>query len=160
MSAITIQNDHAYPIDEPNLQQAVQAVIARHDIDADSGVTVVITDNATVQTLNDRYRHINQVTDILSFPCDPLPDAVPSAPYLGDLIIAYPYTRAQASRLGHTLNESLVLLVVHGTLHLLGYTHDTMAHRAQMWAEQAHILTQLAIDTAIVPMLEGLDDHA
>lgn len=77
------------------------------------------------------------------------------APYLGDLVIAYPYALAQAEREGHTIGDSLVLLVVHGTLHLLGYDHDTLEHRAAMWAAQDQALRALGVPTHIVPTLEG-----
>ena len=76
------------------------------------------------------------------------------APYLGDLVIAYPYASAQATGLGHPLADSLALLVVHGTLHLLGYDHDTTESRAAMWAAQARALTTLNISPEIVPSLE------
>jgi len=81
-------------------------------------------------------------------------------PYLGDLIIAYPYALAQAQREGHDAMQSFSLLVVHGTLHLLGYDHDTLENRAEMWAAQETALMALGISTAIVPSLEGsIDDH-
>ena len=53
-----------------------------------------------------------------------------------------------------SLEDTLALLVVHGTLHLLGYEHDTPENRAEMWAEQAIVLKALHIDTSIVPSLE------
>jgi ssRNA-specific RNase YbeY (16S rRNA maturation enzyme) len=43
---------------------------------------------------------------------------------------------------------------VHGTLHLLGYDHDTPEHRAEMWEIQAEVLRELGIDPQIVPALE------
>ncbi|MFN8564627.1 MAG: rRNA maturation RNase YbeY [Anaerolineae bacterium] len=77
--------------------------------------------------------------------------------YLGDLVIAYPYAAAQAQREGHALDDSLALLVVHGTLHLLGYDHDTPEHRAHMWAAQELALLALGISPEIVPALENRD---
>ncbi|MCA9908913.1 MAG: rRNA maturation RNAse YbeY, partial [Anaerolineae bacterium] len=50
------------------------------------------------------------------------------------------------------------LLVVHGTLHLLGYDHDTPERRAQMWGAQARALTTLGIPLDYVPALENLTD--
>ena len=55
--------------------------------------------------------------------------------------------------------ESLALLVVHGSLHLLGYDHDTPENKAEMWAEQAEALVALGISPEIVPPLEKESDH-
>jgi probable rRNA maturation factor len=108
--------------------------------------------------VNRQFRGIDAPTDVLSFPADEPPIEIDDEPpYLGDLIIAYPYASEQAARQGHTLSDSLSLLVVHGTLHLLGYDHDTPEHRAEMWAAQDAALTALGISTAIVPALEGGD---
>jgi probable rRNA maturation factor len=69
------------------------------------------------------------------------PDA---APYLGDIVIAVPYSRRQAAALGRSLDDELRLLVVHGVLHLLGYDHASPEEEARMWARQDEILAELA----------------
>ncbi|NDJ61452.1 MAG: rRNA maturation RNase YbeY [Chloroflexi bacterium] len=157
--AISIQNEADYPADPARLRAAAQAVLAHQQITV-GALTIVIADDAAVAALNQQFRGIDAPTDVLSFPADappvPLPD---EPPYLGDLVIAHPYTAAQAAAAGHDLHESLALLVVHGTLHLLGYDHGDDAQRAAMWAAQAAILRVLHIDPAIVPDLE-LDDSA
>lgn len=153
--AIEVQNEAAYPVDADNLIAAAKAVLAAHDVRPDSAITVVITDDETVTALNRQYRDIDAPTDVLSFPADPLPiDIADEAPYLGDLVIAYPYAAAQATGLGHSVADSLALLVIHGTLHLLGHDHDTADSRATMWAAQARALATLNISTEIVPSLE------
>lgn len=153
---IDIQNDAQYPIDEARLRAAVQTVLAQQQADPDSAASVVINDDAQVQALNHQYRGIDTPTDVLSFPADALPNELrgDEPPYLGDLIIAYPYALAQAEREGHAPGDSFALLVVHGTLHLLGYDHDTPENRAVMWAEQEKALRQLGISPDIVPQLE------
>jgi probable rRNA maturation factor len=159
--AIEVQNEHNFDVDIARLQTSSATVLAQHDVDADSTLTIVITTDEAVQTLNKQYRKIDAPTDVLSFPADPLPEelADEEEPYLGDLVIAYPYASAQAQREQHALGDSLSLLVVHGTLHLLGYDHDTPENRAEMWAAQAKALQTLGIDEAIVPTLES-SDHA
>lgn len=154
---IGIQNEKAYPITEMDLIAAAEAVLKQHDA-ITSEMTIVITDNDEVHALNQQYRQTDAPTDVLSFPAEPLPDGFSDdTPYIGDLIIAYPYASDQAQRLGHPLRDTLMLLVAHGTLHLLGYDHDTVENRKAMWAKQADALTALGIDLAIVPSLE--DDH-
>ena len=158
---IEVQNDDNFAVDMSRLQQAAQTVLARHDVAADSAITVVISTDEAVQALNKQHRNIDAATDVLSFPADPLPPELAEEEdesYLGDVIIAFPYTKAQAEREGHDVGDSVALMVVHGTLHLLGYDHDTPENRAEMWAEQVAALKIMGIDAAIVPALEGSDD--
>ena len=155
---IDIQNDANYLIDAARLQAASKQVLSQHDVDPETTLSVVFVDNAYIQGVNLQFRGIDAPTDVLSFPADEPPVEIEDEPpYLGDLIIAYPYASEQAAREGHTLDDSLSLLVIHGTLHLLGYDHDTPENRAEMWSAQDAALTALGISTAIVPALEGSD---
>lgn len=161
MHEIEIINEMGYPTDNAHLQQAATAVL-NQETESPHSLTIVITDNASVQALNQQHRGVDAPTDVLSFPADPLPpelQAVDEMPYCGDLIIAYPYAKAQAEKLNHALADSLCLLVVHGTLHLLGYDHDTPDNRRTMWTAQAQALATLGISDSIVPALET-NDHA
>jgi probable rRNA maturation factor len=113
-------------------------------------LTVVIADDAEVRDLNRDYRGIDAPTDVLSFSAmETAPSDVafvvagPDLPYLGDVIVSYGRTAAQAAEQGHSVEQELRLLVVHGVLHLLGRDHDTPQREAQMWAEQAAILAAL-----------------
>jgi probable rRNA maturation factor len=156
---IDVQNDADYPLDPARLQSAASEVLTQHQAAADSALTIVIVEDVYVRDLNRQYRNIDAPTDILSFPADPLPDELQDdGPYLGDLVIAYPYTVQQAAREGHVLEDTLMLLVVHGTLHVLGYDHDTPENKAAMWSAQAAALQALNISAHIVPALEE-DTH-
>lgn len=157
---IDIQNDAGYPVNEGRLLEAVQAALQHQNAPEDCALTIVITDNDEVAALNSQYRGVDAPTDILSFPADAPPITIPDEPpYLGDMIIAFPYASAQAEREGHVLDDSLALLVVHSCLHLLGYDHDTPETRAEMWEAQAEILEALHIPAHYLPALEaGLDD--
>lgn len=156
---IEVINDLDYAIDETRLMDAASAVLDLHDSDAESGLSIVFVDDAGMQKMNLQFRGIDAPTDVLSFAADAPPVDLPDVPpYLGDLLIAYPYAAVQAARAGHPLHDSLALLVVHGTLHLLGYDHDTPENKARMWAAQEAALQSLGISSAIVPPLEGNDD--
>jgi probable rRNA maturation factor len=157
---LEVLNEKAYPVDEQRLIEAVSLVLDQHEIDPESGLTIVITDNEEVAGLNLQFRGIDAPTDVLSFPADEPPEEVTEdePPYLGDVIIAHPYALAQAERENHAPNDSFTLLVVHGTLHLLGYDHDTPENRAGMWAAQEKALRTLNIPLDIVPSLEGKQD--
>lgn len=159
--SIEIRNDNHFPdINSTQLKKAILTVLRQQEKALDSGVTVVFTDDESVRALNKQHRGTDAPTDVLSFPADPLPPEImeaDDAPYLGDLIIAFSYTQAQAKQLGHALSDTLVLLVIHGTLHLLGYDHDTQKKRAEMWSAQAKALSAMGISDAIVPALEDAD---
>jgi len=158
MFEVEIQNEADYEIDEERLRQAAITVLEAHDVAEGSEMTIAIVDNEAVADLNLRFRGVDAPTDVLSFPMD---DDMPGdVRYLGDLAIAYPYASAQAEREGHGLSDSLALLVVHGTLHILGYDHDTPECKAEMWAAQEKALIALGVPVEIVPALEdGVHDE-
>lgn len=156
MFEINVQNEAGFAVDHERMVEAALSVLTEHVPEGNRALTIVITDDAQVAELNRRYRGIDAPTDVLSFPVDEPNLVIPDEPqYLGDLVIAYPYAAAQAAREGHSVQESLMLLVVHGTLHLLGYDHDNSTHRLAMWAAQAKALEALNISLEIVPALEG-----
>lgn len=155
MAEIDLQNAHFYPVDLARLRAAAEAALATQG--ADGVLTLVVADDSEVAALNRQFRGIDAPTDVLSFPADDLPDDLrdPDAPpYLGDLVIAFPYAQAQAERAGHPPADSFALLAVHGVLHLLGFDHDTPERRAAMWTAQADALRALGISPDIVPPLE------
>jgi len=104
--------------------------------------TIRITDEAEIRQLNATYAQSDIATDVLSFPSgDRLPG--PGTVYHGDVAIALPVASAQAHAAGHDIQAELVLLTVHGVLHLLGHDHADDAARAAMWELQDEILADL-----------------
>ncbi|MBN1992877.1 MAG: rRNA maturation RNase YbeY [Anaerolineae bacterium] len=110
-------------------------------------VSVVITDSQIVRQLNHQFRGIDAPTDVLSFANTPDPDFYPgeTTTHLGDVVIAYPVAEVQALSAGHTGPEEIILLAVHGLLHLLGFDHDTSADKNKMWAIQREIMAELGL---------------
>lgn len=157
---IEIINEAEYALDPARLEAAALLVLARHEGDSDADITIAVTDDENITDLNRQYRGMDAPTDVLSFPMDASMPTDSDNRYLGDLVIAYPYALAQAEKEGIGLEDSLTLLVVHGTLHLLGYDHDTPEHRAEMWAAQEAALLALGVPPEIVPALEdGVHDE-
>jgi probable rRNA maturation factor len=145
---ITIEIGEAFTaeVEADDLLAAARAALAAEG-QPDGELTLVITTDEEVAELNRQYRDVDGPTDVLSFAAqEPAPGFV-SAPemaaYLGDVIIALPYTRRQAESLGRPLRDELRLLAVHGILHLLGYDHAEPEEEAAMWARQDAILAQL-----------------
>lgn len=147
---IEVQEAFVAAVDKDGLRQAVEATLRYAELDH-GGVAVIITDDEDVRAYNKQYRGVDSATDVLSFvayEAEELaalpPDlAAEMAASLGDLLIAYPFTAAQAQRYHNSIDAELRLLVVHGTLHLLGYDHDTPERQEAMWAAQAAILGSL-----------------
>jgi probable rRNA maturation factor len=96
--------------------------------------------------LNERYRGIAGPTDVLSFECDDLCAATdPDEPVtIGDVVIAPEVAEEQAREYGHTVEEELNLLLVHGVLHLLGYEHEEDEDAVVMQARERALLTAWA----------------
>ncbi len=109
-------------------------------------LTLFLTGDEHIQQLNRNYLGHDRPTDVLSFPAGaPMPGMANMAAYLGDIIIALPYAARQAAAAGHTTDAECQLLAVHGTLHLLGYDHADPDEKAEMWAAQTAVLTQLGL---------------
>ncbi len=111
-------------------------------------MTVLVTDDETVRELNRRYRGVDSPTDVLSFQSEGGEQEQFVSPpgfekYLGDVVIAYPFTAAQARDAGRPVERDLLLMVIHGTLHLLGYDHATPAEESVMWKKQDEILRRV-----------------
>ena len=152
---INLQRHIHSAIDEKRLISAAQVVLDQHPAYGSAGLTIVITGADALRELNQRHRQINSATDVLAFSAPTLPDEIGQASeYLGDVLIAHDYVAAQAETRGTNLKNTLCLLVIHGTLHLLGYEHDTPAACDRMWAAQEAALKCLGINCAIVRKYE------
>lgn len=87
----------------------------------DAEVSIYIVDEDESQELNAQYRNKNKPTNVLSFPAD-IPEEV-GVPLLGDLVVCAPVVEREAQEQGKTLQAHWAHMLVHGTLHLLGFDH-------------------------------------
>jgi probable rRNA maturation factor len=85
-------------------------------------VSVILTRDAEVRSLNRRYRGEDRATDVLSFPDGFVNPEAP--PRIGDIVISVPAARRNAKRAGHSLRREIRELLIHGFLHLMGYDHE------------------------------------
>ena len=106
----------------------------------DSELSVLLTDDEEMRDLNSRFRGKDRSTDVLSFPMpqdDPTGDKL-----LGDVAISIERAREQALSYGATFEEELTRLLIHGTLHLIGYDHVNGGRQAaKMKAKEEELLT-------------------
>ena len=111
---------------------------------ASADMTIVLTDDAQLHELNREYLGVDAPTDVLSFPASE-EDPETGTPYLGDILISIPRAKQQAEAAGHSVEDEVQLLVVHGTLHLLGHDHAEAAEKDQMWKAQAEVMSALGL---------------
>ena len=96
--------------------------------------SVVFADDELVTQLNQTYRNKQGTTDVLSFPQDD--------PLLGDVVISVP--QADRQRPG-SLKDELLILLIHGLLHLLGHDHHSMSDAQKMGAEERRLADELGV---------------
>ncbi len=124
---------------EERFQEWLAAVLARRRRDAELSVRIV--DERESADLNERYRGKRGATNVLAFPAD-LPDEI-GVPFLGDLVICRSVVEREAADQGKTPEAHWAHMVVHGTLHLLGYNHGSDDEAAEMEALEVQILRRL-----------------
>ncbi len=111
-------------------------------------ISLVLSSDTEVQALNRGYRGQDKPTNVLSFAAlddedAPLPDDGPVL--LGDIIIAYETTQAEARAEGKSLQDHLSHLVVHGILHLMGFDHEEEDEAEAMEETECRVLAGLGI---------------
>lgn len=104
-------------------------------------LSVRIVDERESADLNERYRGKRGPTNVLAFPAN-LPDEI-GVPFLGDLVICRSVVEREAAEQGKTPDAHWAHMVVHGTLHLLGYDHGSDDEAAEMEALEVQILGRL-----------------
>ena len=113
-------------------------------LQTEAEVTVRIVDESESQQLNKQYRTKDYPTNVLSFPFHAPPGI--ELPLLGDLVICAPVVAREADEQNKALLAHWAHMVVHGSLHLLGFDHINDDDAEQMEAEEIAILQQLGID--------------
>lgn len=102
-----------------------------------ASLNVLFSGDERIRKLNKRFREVDAPTDVMAFPSGD------DGAFLGDVIISVERARAQAAELGHSLEDELEVLLVHGILHLVGYTDYDDSSRAIMFEKTDQIIKQL-----------------
>jgi probable rRNA maturation factor len=109
-------------------------------------VTILLTTDAAIRSLNRRFRGKNKPTDVLSFPAENLLQS--QEKIAGDLAISVPTARRQAAEHGHGLTAELRILILHGLLHLAGYDHEI--DDGQMHRREHQLRTRLGLPQGLI----------
>ena len=150
--SIEIANESGVDVDEADL-----AALARHVLDGMrihplAELSVLLVDRGTMSDLHERWMGEPGPTDVLAFPMDELrpphlggnragdPEPGDEPGLLGDVVLCPQVATEQAEKAGHSAQDELELLTVHGILHLLGYDHAEPEEHAVMFGTQDQIL--------------------
>ncbi|MBF0614774.1 MAG: rRNA maturation RNase YbeY [Magnetococcales bacterium] len=134
-------------------ERVARAVLATLEAEGRSSkeveVGVLLTDDAESRQLNLTYRGLDRPANVLSFAMEDgesFPELEAGPEMLGDLVIPFETTQAEANALGIALDSRLLHLVVHGILHLLGYDHErSPAEAERQESREIDILARLGI---------------
>ncbi len=125
--------------DEAIIHNATLTTLKAHGF-VNYELSILLTDDAEIQVLNQQYRHIDAPTDVLAFAMREGIGGDLNPELLGDLVISVPTAQRQSVAHGHSLDIELAILSVHGTLHLLGYDHQTPEQAEIMFDKQLELL--------------------
>lgn len=151
-------------VDTRKLRRRAERLLKLLSIE-DKELSILLTGDGEMTELNRGFRNRNRTTDVLAFsqlegergdlPCEitghlkvlPSPRHTPPHPVLlGDVVISLPTAKRQARERKHTLMHELIVLLVHGTLHLLGHEHERTDRKtsAAMRREQRWLVALLS----------------
>lgn len=142
MLHVTVLETSKFAVDRLRLERIARAALEAEGASADAELSVAIGDDAWIRKLNQKYKQKDEPTDVLAFP-----QGEPAL--LGDVAISAETAQRQARELGHSVSQELEILLIHGILHLMGWTDDTPTRRKRMMARTEQILTEM--DTRAEP---------
>jgi len=139
------------------VSDAVKATLYNEAVDKICVVNVLVTNDKGIQKYNDEYRNINSATDVLSFPMqtfrqpgwsgcrNPEPDNDTGYIPLGDIVASSETIQKHSDEYGNRVLYEWTYIIIHSTLHLLGYDHDTEENERVMHEKCGYIIQKLGI---------------
>jgi probable rRNA maturation factor len=154
--SIDIANESGVGVDEVALAAIARCVLDEMRIHPLAELSVLVVDEKAMAELHERWMGEPGPTDVLAFPMDELrpphlggvnagragaEEPGPDPGLLGDVVLCPQVAAAQARDTGHSTQDELEMLAVHGLLHLLGYDHAEPDERAEMFGLQDRLLS-------------------
>jgi probable rRNA maturation factor len=144
---IFLANEQDIAVDIDRLSALANHVLTSEEVDESAELSILFVTKEHMKRLNSHFAGDDYATDVLAFPM--MEDEEDDAPVvLGDVVICPPVARDNAGKVGHSLTDELSLLVVHGTLHLLGYDHQGPRDKESMDKRQSELLASFDIGAA------------
>ncbi|WEV73107.1 rRNA maturation RNase YbeY [Bifidobacterium sp. ESL0790] len=141
--SVEVTNETVWQIDPKIFSDLGLWVMDRMQVSTKSDLTILFVDPDPIAQLHMRWMQLEGPTDVMSFPMDELrpgDDGVTMEGVLGDIVICPWVACQQAAAAGHSTMEEMMLLAIHGTLHLLGYDHVDPEQERQMFDLQRQLL--------------------
>jgi len=147
---------------EEIIGRVVREAMRQEGCPYEAEVSVLLTDDDEIRSINSQFRFIDNTTDVLSFPMvnynkpgdfsvleedgsDFCFDPESGDLLLGDIAISVQKVREQAKNYGHSEERELAFLVAHSMFHLMGYDHEEEFDRLTMEEKQRRVLEELGI---------------
>ena len=130
------------------VREAVVVALKEGGFSGKLKLSIAFVSEQTIRKLNAEYRKKDRVTDVLSFT---LTDELLAKKRCieGEILLCFSQAERQAMRMGHGVRNELLFLIVHGTLHVIGFDHETPRDRTRMFERQTRALTRLKIDPSV-----------
>jgi probable rRNA maturation factor len=129
-----------HPLPYQRLRDCAKAVIAGEGV-KEAKISLAFVDNPTIHRINKQFLEHDEPTDVITFPLS----GKGAKKLEGELVIGIEVAIAVAKELGHTTDEELCLYVIHGCLHLCGYTDKKRKEEIAMRKAEAHYLRLLSL---------------
>ena len=126
---VFVANEQDVPVDEARLSALARHSLESEEVDDNAELSVLLVTQDHMRELNARFAGEDHATDVLAFP---MMDDEEETLLLGDVVICPRVAGRNAAEMGHSLSRELDIILVHGTLHLLGYDHQGPEDRAAM----------------------------
>ncbi|WP_373035359.1 rRNA maturation RNase YbeY [Sulfurimonas sp.] len=114
----------------------------------DKEIELIITSKDEIKDINKEHRDIDAPTDVLSFPYEDMPMSP-----LGSIVVSSWHVKELSKELGHTENDELALLFIHGLLHLLGFDHEV--DNGEMREEEAKLIEEFNLPKSLIIRTQG-----
>ena len=138
---VTILNQQERRVAHSMLRRVAKCVLERFG-EPNASLSIVLVDDETIARYNETYLSHRGPTDVISFPQREGDLPSPRKELLGDVMVSVERAAEQAEQYGHGIEEEVVLLVIHGLHHLLGWDDQTPRERAEMEREQQRLLQE------------------
>ncbi len=124
------------------LRRAIMKTLEEEGFEGKGEVSVSLVSGEEIRKLNCEYRGVDRETDVLSFPLED--EDFGGITYLGDVIVCPKVIYCQSKDFGTTYRQEFCLMVIHSTLHLLGWDHMEESEKKEMFEKQERILRALS----------------
>lgn len=133
---ITVIKDTDNRIDIKKIKKILEYSIKNRKL-KNKNINLIFTDNQQIKAINKKFRGKNRVTDIISYCIEDMDFHIKDIGNdFGEVVISYPQAKSQAREMGCSIIDRIIILSVHGIVHILGYDHGKSLSSAKKMADK------------------------